>query len=178
MPGSPQWNARVGKRPRAFPERRGVPAKHHMRGHHVTVILPGFSLWSRVERGVQLWGRWGVWVWGGAVGSGQCQGENERTARGWSEDKGGSNNAAVTMQPVKWELIEGWVRGRRNKVLCGAELLSVSVTVYMTKFEFTHEVGGHALEVASKQLCFIFTLFLLFKLCIHVMLKCSCSQII
>ena len=29
MPGSPQWNTRVGKRPRAFPEWRGVPAKHH-----------------------------------------------------------------------------------------------------------------------------------------------------
>lgn len=43
MPGSPQRNTRVGKRPRAFPEWRGVPAKHHTHGHRVTEILPGLG---------------------------------------------------------------------------------------------------------------------------------------
>ena len=72
MPGSPQRNTRVGKRPRAFPEWRGVPVKHHTHGHRVTGILPGFSLWSRVKRGAEQEHRCGR----GVVGEvGQCQGK-------------------------------------------------------------------------------------------------------
>ncbi len=41
----------------------------------------------------------------GAVGS--TRERHEGTARGWREDKGGTNNAVVIMQPVKKELIKG-----------------------------------------------------------------------
>lgn len=43
MPSSPQRNTRVGKSPGAFPEWRGVPAKHHAHGDHVTETLPGLG---------------------------------------------------------------------------------------------------------------------------------------
>lgn len=92
MPSSPQRNTRVGKRPRAFPERRGGPseASHAWASCDSDPARLSPMIPSEEKSGEE-------YVGGGGVVSplGSAREKNKRTGRNWNEDKSSTNIVAA-----------------------------------------------------------------------------------